>query len=163
MLRPVVCFLHRLSFLQNLHCEWSCTVTISLFTQPSDDSVWKQYVKVTLQLLLLLLLLPWKLTVAVVVVVGTCGGAVGWDTGATSQKVTGSIPDGVIGIFHWHKPSGRYIALGSIQPVTDISTRNISWAENLTIFKYRLSCHLETWEPQSPGTRRDCPGPNSST
>jgi hypothetical protein len=27
--------------------------------------------------------------------------------GATSRKVAGSIPDGVIGIFHWHIPSGR--------------------------------------------------------
>jgi len=26
---------------------------------------------------------------------------------ATSWKVAGSIPDGVIGIFHWHNPSSR--------------------------------------------------------
>jgi hypothetical protein len=32
---------------------------------------------------------------------------------ATNRKVSGSIPDGVIGIFHWH-PSGRTVALGSI-------------------------------------------------
>ena len=25
----------------------------------------------------------------------------------TNQKVSGSIPDGVIGIFHWHNPSNR--------------------------------------------------------
>jgi hypothetical protein len=25
---------------------------------------------------------------------------------ATSRKVAGLIPDGVIGIFHWHNPSG---------------------------------------------------------
>ena len=24
-----------------------------------------------------------------------------------SRKLAGSIPDGVIGIFHWHNPSGR--------------------------------------------------------
>ena len=47
---------------------------------------------------------------------------------ATSQKVAGSIPDGVIGIFHWHNPSGRTMALGSTQPLTEMSTRNISWA-----------------------------------
>ena len=46
---------------------------------------------------------------------------------ATSQKVAGSIPDGVIGIFHWHNPSGRTMALGSTQPLTEISTGNISW------------------------------------
>ena len=39
----------------------------------------------------------------------------------------GSIPDGVIGIFHWHNPSCRTMALGSTQPLTEISTRNISW------------------------------------
>ena len=46
---------------------------------------------------------------------------------ATSRKVAGSIPDGVIGIFHWHNPSGRIIALGSTQTLTEMSTRNISW------------------------------------
>ena len=32
---------------------------------------------------------------------------------ATSRKFAGSIPDGVIGIFHLHNPSGRVMALGS--------------------------------------------------
>ena len=30
----------------------------------------------------------------------------------TSQKVAGSIPDGVSGFFHCHNPSGRTMALG---------------------------------------------------
>ena len=30
----------------------------------------------------------------------------------TRPKVAGSIPDGVIGIFHLHNPSGRTMALG---------------------------------------------------
>ena len=46
---------------------------------------------------------------------------------ATSWKVAGSIPVGVIGIFHWHNPSGRIMALESTQPLTEMSTRNISW------------------------------------
>jgi hypothetical protein len=46
---------------------------------------------------------------------------------ATSRKVAGSIPDGVIGIFHLQNPSGLTMALGSTQPVTEMSTRNISW------------------------------------
>jgi hypothetical protein len=46
---------------------------------------------------------------------------------ATSRKVAGSIPDGVIGIFRLHNPSGRIMALGSTQPLTEMSTRNISW------------------------------------
>ena len=35
---------------------------------------------------------------------------------AINRKVAGSIPDGVIGIFHWHNPSDRTMALGSTQP-----------------------------------------------
>jgi hypothetical protein len=38
-----------------------------------------------------------------------------------------SIPDGVIGIFQWHNPSDRTMALGSTQPLTEMSTRCISW------------------------------------
>jgi hypothetical protein len=66
---------------------------------------------------------------------------------ATSRKVAGSIPDGVIWFFHWHNPSGRTMALALSQPLTEISTRNVSWgqrrpvrlADNLTIFMCRLS------------------------
>ena len=47
--------------------------------------------------------------------------------GATSRKVAGSIPGGVIAIFHWHNPSDRTVALESTQPLTEMSTRNISW------------------------------------
>ena len=46
---------------------------------------------------------------------------------ATGQKVTGSIPDGVTGIFHWLNPPGRTVAPGSTQLLTEMSTRNISW------------------------------------
>jgi hypothetical protein len=46
---------------------------------------------------------------------------------ATNRKVAGSIPDGVIGIFHSRNPSDRIIALGSTQPLIEMSTRNISW------------------------------------
>jgi hypothetical protein len=46
---------------------------------------------------------------------------------ATRWKVAGSIPDGVIGIFRWHNPFGRTMVLGSTQPLTEMSTRNISW------------------------------------
>jgi hypothetical protein len=46
---------------------------------------------------------------------------------ATNLKVAGSIPDGVIGIFHWHNPSDRTMALGSTQPLTERSTTISSW------------------------------------
>ena len=46
---------------------------------------------------------------------------------ATNRKVAGSIPDGVIGIFHWRNPSDHTLALGSTQPLTEMSTMRISW------------------------------------
>jgi hypothetical protein len=46
---------------------------------------------------------------------------------ATYRKDAGSIPDGVIGIFHLRNPPGRTMALESTQPLTEMSTRNISW------------------------------------
>ena len=42
---------------------------------------------------------------------------------ATNRKVAGSIPDGVIGIFHWHNPSGRTMALELNQPITEMSKK----------------------------------------
>ena len=48
---------------------------------------------------------------------------------ATNWKVTGSIPDGFIGIFHWHNTSDRTMALGSTQPLTEMNTRRISWGK----------------------------------
>jgi hypothetical protein len=46
---------------------------------------------------------------------------------ATKQKVAGSIPDGIIGVFNSHKPSSRTMARGLTQPLTEMSTRIISW------------------------------------
>jgi len=43
----------------------------------------------------------------------------------TSRKVAGSFPNGAIGVFHWHTP-GHSMALGLTQPLTEMSTRNIS-------------------------------------
>jgi hypothetical protein len=49
------------------------------------------------------------------------------ETVREGQKVTGLIPEGVTGIFHWHNPSGRTMALGSTQPLSAMSTKNIPW------------------------------------
>ena len=47
---------------------------------------------------------------------------------ATNQKAAGSIPAGVSGFFIDIKdPSDRTMALGSTQPLTEMSTRSISW------------------------------------
>jgi hypothetical protein len=43
---------------------------------------------------------------------------------AISRKVAGSIPD-VIEFFTWSNISSRTMALGSTQPLTEISTRNL--------------------------------------
>jgi hypothetical protein len=75
---------------------------------------------------------------------------------ATSLKVAGSIPDGVIAIFHLHNPSGRTMA--------EMSTRNISRRVKMadrvgltTLQRSCADCH-EIWEPQAPGTLRACTG-----
>ena len=44
-----------------------------------------------------------------------------------SRKAAGSIPDGVIDIFHRHNPSGLTMVLGSTQSLTEMSTKNIFW------------------------------------
>jgi hypothetical protein len=44
---------------------------------------------------------------------------------ATSREIAGSIPYGVIAIFHLHIPSGRIMSLGSTNPLTEMSTSNI--------------------------------------
>jgi len=56
------------------------------------------------------------------------------------------------------------MALGSTQPLTERSTRNISWGDKggwcvrlTTIPPLRADC-LEIWEPQPPSTLRACPG-----
>jgi hypothetical protein len=71
---------------------------------------------------------------------------------ATNRTVVGSIPDGVIGIFYLHNLSDRTMALGSTQPLTEMSTRSISLgkrrpvrkADNLTTILCRF--HV-IWEP----------------
>jgi hypothetical protein len=48
---------------------------------------------------------------------------------STSRKVAGSIPDEVIGFFNWPNPSNRTMTLGSTQPLTEMSTRNLPGGE----------------------------------
>jgi len=60
-------------------------------------------------------------------------------------------------------PSGRTMVLGSTQPLTEMSTRNISWGKGgrcagLTTLPPSCADCLEIWEPQPPGTLRACPG-----
>jgi hypothetical protein len=43
----------------------------------------------------------------------------------TSQKVAGSIADGVNGIFHCHNPSSHTMTLGVTHPLKEMSNGNI--------------------------------------
>jgi hypothetical protein len=78
---------------------------------------------------------------------------------ATSRKVAGSIPDGVIGIFHWHSVYGRNMALGLTQPLTELSTSRGGRCAGLTTLPLSRAYCLEIWEPQPPGTLTACPAP----
>ena len=80
---------------------------------------------------------------------------------ATNQKVAGSFPMMSMEYFIDVKnPSDRTMALGLTQPLTEMSTRRISWVErrsvhkddNLTTILFSFSCNLETltsWNPLS--------------
>jgi hypothetical protein len=45
--------------------------------------------------------------------------------------VAGSIPDGVTGNFYLNNYSGRTMALGLTQSLTEMSTRNNTWKVNV--------------------------------
>ena len=63
-----------------------------------------------------------------------------------------------------HNPSGRIVALGSTQPLTEMSTRNISWGGKggrcVRMTNLPPSCAecLEMWETHPPGILWVCPG-----
>jgi hypothetical protein len=76
---------------------------------------------------------------------------------ATNQKIAGSIPDGVIGIFHWHNPSGSTMALGSTQRLPGIFPGGKGGrCVRLTTLPHSCAYCLKIWEPQPPGTLRAC-------
>ena len=79
---------------------------------------------------------------------------------ALRYKVAGSIPDGVIGIFHRHNPSDRTMTLGSTQPLTEMSTRGGKGGRCIGLTTLPPSCAdcLAIWETQHPGTLRACAG-----
>ena len=78
---------------------------------------------------------------------------------ATSRKVASSIPIGAVGNFYWHNPLGRTTDIRLTQPLTEMSTRNISWgwrrpvcrADNVITFMCWMSWNLgdsTCWNPQ---------------
>jgi hypothetical protein len=81
---------------------------------------------------------------------------------ATSRMVTGYIPEGVTGIFHWLNLCGCTMTLGSTQHVALMSTRNAfcgvksGWCVGLTTLPPSCAECLEIWEPHPFGTLRAC-------
>ena len=80
----------------------------------------------------------------------------------TSRQVAVSIQDGVIGVFFSDSPSGHTMAVvESIQPLTKMSTGNISWRYRRSVRRadslntLGADC-LEGWEPERLGTLRTC-------
>jgi hypothetical protein len=56
---------------------------------------------------------------------GARGSVVGSGTTLQAGRFAGSISDEAIGFFSWLNPDSRIMALGSTQPLTEMSTRNI--------------------------------------
>jgi hypothetical protein len=85
---------------------------------------------------------------------------------ATGGMVMGSITDGVIGIFHRHNPSGLGMALGLTQPLTEISTMNISWVVKAVgvwgwqTYDLHVAVFLKSGKSQPPETLRARPACN---
>jgi hypothetical protein len=79
---------------------------------------------------------------------------------ATSRKVADSIPDGVIGMFHWYNPSGRTLWPWSNRNEYQEYFLGGKGGRCLGLTTLLSSCAdcLEMWEPQTPGTLRACPG-----
>jgi len=73
-------------------------------------------------------------------------GGMGWRSWLrpcdTSLKVAGSFPDEVPGLFYLLNPFGRNMALESTQPLTEMSTKSISWEVKAAGALGWQSCHL---------------------
>jgi hypothetical protein len=70
-----------------------------------------------------------------------------------SRKIAGSIPDEVIGIFKGPNPSSLTIALGSTQPLTEMSTRNLPGDKGLPVRKadnLTAICEPAVWKMWEP-------------
>jgi hypothetical protein len=96
-------------------------------------AVWEESILICLTKLKLIMLRSYKLQRefweqiwSVVVKVGGMRWHSGWGTALQTRRFAGSIPGSVIGIIHWNNPSGHTMDLGSTQPLTEMSTRNIS-------------------------------------
>ena len=77
------------------------------------------------------------------------------------------LPSWHIAIFYWRNLSARTMALGPTQPLTEVSTKNISWGEGGRLRRPLLKANnltissgtdwLEIRNPQPPGIPKACP------
>jgi hypothetical protein len=74
-----------------------------------------------------------------------------------NRKVAGSIPDGVIGIFHWHNPGVDSASNRNEYQEYFLESKGGRCVWLTTLPPSSADC-LEIWEPQPPGTLRACPG-----
>jgi hypothetical protein len=79
----------------------------------------------------------------------TCRPLVGTGTMLLSRKVTGSIPDEVTGFFNWPNSCSRAMALGSTQPLTEMSARNLSGLKSDSSVRLATSPPSVRWLPTS--------------
>jgi hypothetical protein len=68
---------------------------------------------------------------------------------ATNSQVAGLIPVVVIGIFQWHNPSGRIMALGLTQPLTEMSNRCILNLFFFPLIRYFVAWHISMHESRT--------------
>ena len=73
---------------------------------------------------------------------GARDGAVGWCTALQAGRSWVWFPMVSMEIFHWHNHSGSTMALGLTQPLTEMSTRNISWVVKAAGTYSRQPYHL---------------------
>ena len=94
---------------------------------------------------------------------GARGGAVGWGTALQAARSRVRFPMASLDFFHWHNPSGRTMALGSTEPLKKWVPGMCPGGKGgrcvgLTILPPSCADCLEIWEPQTPGTLRECLG-----
>jgi hypothetical protein len=90
---------------------------------------------------------------------GARGGTVGWGTALQAERSWVRFPMVLLDFLQWHNPSGpsgRTMALGLTQPLTEMSTRNVSWGKGgrcvgLTTLPHLCAFNLgasTSWNPQ---------------
>ena len=78
---------------------------------------------------------------------GTRGNAAGWGTALWTGR--SQVRFGVR-VFHWHNSSGRTVALGSAQPLTEMNVGEGGRCVVLTTLPPSCAYCLEMWKPQPP-------------